>query len=355
MIYFDYAATSLFREDIFKYIYNNLDEFDGNTESTHAYGRQAKKILEESRSFIAQNLNSDEKNIYFNSGASEGNNTILRMFNPCEILTTTIEHSSIINNTCDKTVFAPVDESGIINPDDIIKNINDNTKLVSIQYVNNEVGTIQPVNEIGSYLESHRPDIWYHVDAVQAFGHIDINVKNIKCNSLVASSHKIGATKNFGILYANRDISPLIIAGDQEHGKRGGTGNTIGAFSAAKSLEKMFDERKYISSLKKHFLKTIENSKINYEVNADLNSQSSHILNLYFKDFKTDFLLTYLDMHGVCVSSGSACKSGSHVPSRVVTNIYNKERAEHSIRFSFGYKNTFEEIEKTIEILGDIK
>lgn len=355
MIYFDYAATSLFREDIFKYIYENLEDFNGNTESTHAYGRSSKKILEESRVSIAKSLNADVKNIYFNSGASEGNNTILKMFDDVEILTTNIEHSSIANNIGNDTIFLPINSSGIINLDDLKNKISNQTKIVSIQYINNEVGTIQPVIEIGEFLKENYDDIWFHVDAVQAYGHIDIDVKKIKCDSLVISTHKIGATKNFGIFYCNRDFKPLIVAGDQEHSMRGGTGNTIGAFAAAKSYEKMLKERDHILNLKNYFLEKIKNSNINYEINGDINNQAPHILNLYFKDYKTDFLLTYLDMHGVCVSSGSACKSGSHVPSKVVSNIYDENRARHSIRFSFGYKNTFEEIDKTIEILGDIK
>lgn len=355
MIYFDYAATSLFREDIFKYIYENLEMFNGNTESTHAYGRSAKKILERSRVSIAKSLNTDVKNIYFNSGASEGNNTILKMFDDKNILTTSIEHSSIANNLGIGATLLPISSSGIINVEHLKEKINSDTRLVSIQYVNNEVGTIQPVQEIGEYLKEHHPDIWYHVDAVQAYGHINIDVKKINCNSLTISTHKIGATKNFGILYCNRDYKPLIIAGDQEHSRRGGTGNTIGAYAAAKSYERMVEEREYILKLKNYFLERIKNSNINYEINGDIKSQAPHILNLYFCDYKTDFLLTYLDMHGVCVSSGSACKSGSHIPSKVVTNIYDENRAEHSIRFSFGYKNTFEEIDKTIEILGDIK
>lgn len=355
MIYFDYAATSLFREDIFKYIYENLSDFDGNTESTHAYGRSAKKIFENARNMIAKSLNADSKCIYFNSGASEGNNTILKMFEPSEILTTTIEHSSVQNNLEEKVNFLPVDASGVIDISALKNAIDENIKLVTIQYVNNEVGTIQPVAEIGEFLKAEHPEIWYHVDAVQAYGHIDIDVKKIKCDSLSISTHKIGATKNFGILYSRRPFAPIIVAGDQEQSLRGGTGNTIGAYAAANAYECMVSEREYILELKKYFLNKIAHSNIKYEINGDINSSAPHILNLYFPEHKTDFLLTYLDMHGVCVSSGSACKSGSHIPSRVVTNIYDLDRAEHSVRFSFGYKNTFEDIDKTIEILGDIR
>nr|WP_075574674.1 cysteine desulfurase family protein [Ezakiella massiliensis] len=355
MIYFDYAATSLFREEIFEYIFKHLGDFDGNTESTHAYGRSSRKILEEARADIARSLNADPTYIYFNSGASEGNNTILKSFYNSEILTTNIEHSSIINNISEKTQIVKVDQSGIFKVEDIIEKISDNTKLISVQYVNNELGTIQPVEELGAWLAENHPDIWLHVDAVQAYGHIDIDVEKIKCTSLSISAHKLGASKNFGILFANRDFAPLIKAGDQEQGLRGGTGNTIGAYSCARAYEYMVKDRAYIKSLKEYFLKKISKSNINYQVNGDLNSQTDHILNIYFKDFETDFLLTYLDMHGICVSSGSACKSGSHLPSHVITNTYSEDRAEHSIRFSFGYKNTFEDIDKLIKVLGDIK
>lgn len=355
MIYFDYAATSLFREEIFEYILKHLSDFDGNTESTHAYGRSSRKILEEARADIGKSLNADPAFIYFNSGASEGNNTILKSFNDAEILTTNIEHSSIINNIDEKTSLVKVDSSGIFKVEDIIEKISENTKLISVQYVNNEMGTIQPVEELGAWLNKNRPDIWLHVDAVQAYGHIDIDVEKINCTSLSISAHKLGVIKNFGILYANRDFAPLIKAGDQEHGLRGGTGNTIGAYSCARAYEAMVNDRTYVKSIKEYFLQTIAKTNINYQVNGDLNSQTSHILNIYFEDYQTDFLLTYLDMHGICVSSGSACKSGSHLPSHVITNTYDENRAEHSIRFSFGYKNTFEDIDKLMKVLGDIK
>lgn len=355
MIYFDYAATSLLREDIFKYIYENLNTFDGNTESTHSYGRSARKIFENARLSIANSLNTGVQNIYFNSGGSEGNNTILKMFKPEEILTTNIEHSSIISNTTKETVLVPIHETGVLKSDNLIKHLKSTTKLVSIQLVNNEVGTVQPVVEVGEFLSKNRPDIWYHIDAVQAYGHIDIDVEKIKCNSLSVSTHKIGATKNFGILYSSRNFSPIISAGDQERGLRGGTSNVIGAFACAESFKSMLEEREYILKLKNYFIEKLSSSAINYEINGNLESQCSHIINIFFPDFKTDFLLTYLDMHGICVSSGSACKSGSHRPSAVITNIYDLKRAESSIRFSFGYKNTFEEIDKTIEILGNIK
>lgn len=355
MIYFDYAATSLFREDIFEYIYKHLSDFDGNTESTHAYGRSSRKILEEARADIGKSLNADPACIYFNSGASEGNNTILKSFKTSEILTTSIEHSSIQNNLDDESLIVKVDQSGIFKLEDIIEKISEDTKLISVQYVNNEMGTMQPVEELGAWLNENRPDIWFHVDAVQAYGHLDIDVEKIKCTSLSISAHKLGASKNFGILYTNKDFEPLIKAGDQEHGLRGGTGNTIGAYACARAYEAMVREREYIKSLKEYFLEEIAKTNINYQVNGDLNSQSNHILNIYFEDYQTDFLLTYLDMHGICVSSGSACKSGSHLPSHVITNTYDVDRAKHSIRFSFGHKNTFEDIDKLMKVLGDIK
>lgn len=355
MIYLDYAATSLFRENIFKYVYEHLTDFDGNTESVHAFGRSSKKILEEARRGIAASFNAAPKNIYFTSGASEGNNTILHMFKPYELLTTNIEHSSISSNTTNKTTFLSVDKSGVLKLSDLKEKLKDNIKLVSIQYVNNEVGTIQPVIEVGEYLKENRPDIWYHVDAVQAYGHIDIDVEKIKCDSLSVSSHKIGATKGFGVLYSKKHFSPIIIAGDQEEGLRGSTSNVIGAFAMNSAYQDTIKERDYISDLNQYFLNKLSFSHINYEINGESENKSSHIINIYFPDFETDFLLTYLDMHGICVSSGSACKAGSHIPSKVITNMYGEDRANHSIRFSFGYKNTKEELDKVIDILSNIK
>lgn len=350
MIYFDYAATAIKREEILKYILENKEEFDGNPDSLHAKGRASKKILEESREKIAQSIGTDPKNVIFTSGASESNNTVLSQFKNSKIITSAIEHDSILN-TIDRenTILLDANEYGIISLEDLKNKLTEDTKLVSIMYVNNESGAIQPVKEIGEFLKDK--DICFHVDAVQAYGHLDIDVNEIGCDFLSLSGHKIGGLNGFGILYSRKNINPFIKGGEQEKNRRAGTSFVAGAYAMAESFPKTIKEREKIREVKTYFIEKLEKSKINYQINGSMENSSDHILNIYFKDYKSDFLLTYLDMHGICASAGSACRAGSFLPSHVITNMYDEDRARHSIRFSFGYSNTEEEVDKAIEVL----
>lgn len=350
MIYFDYAATSVKREEILEYIIKNKEEFDGNPDSLHGKGRQTKKILEDSRREIAKSIGADPRNIIFTSGASEGNNTVINAFKDGNIITSAIEHDSILN-TIDKnrSILLDANYDGRISLDDLKKKITDQTKLIAIMFVNNETGAIEPVKEIGEYLKDK--DIWFHVDAVQAYGHVDINVDELNCDSLSLSGHKIGGLNGFGIFYMRENLKPFITGGEQEKDRRAGTSFVAGAYSMAKSYPFMVKERAMIKALKAYFIEKLERSNISYEINGSIENSSDHILNLYFKDYKSDFLLTYLDMNGICASAGSACRAGSILPSHVITNMYDEDRATHSIRFSFGYTNTRKDIDKTIEVL----
>ena len=350
MIYFDNAATAIKRKEILEYILKNKESFDGNPESTHAMGRESKKILEESRNKIAKSINANPKNIVFTSGATEANNTVINSFKDGETITTAIEHDSILNTVDkDRSTLLSVDKDGLISLEDLKENISDKTKLVAVMYVNNETGSIEPIKEIGEYLEDK--DVWFHVDAVQAYGHFDIDVKDLKCDSMSLSGHKIGGLNGFGALYIAKDIKSFMKGGEQEKNRRAGTSFVAGAYAMAYSYPQMVKERGHIKELKEFFIKALENSKLNYQINGSLDNSSSHVLNIYFKDFKSDFLLTYLDMNGICASAGSACRAGSILPSHVITNMYDESRAKHSVRFSFSYQNTKEEIDKLIEVL----
>lgn len=350
MIYFDNAATAIKRKEILEYIVENKEVFDGNPDSIHAMGREAKKILEESRAKIARAIGANPKNVIFTSGATEANNTVISAFRDGEIITTAIEHDSILN-TIDRSraVLISAGLDGRVSLDDVKNKISEQTKLVSIMFINNETGAIQPVKEIGEYLADK--DIWFHVDAVQAFGHMDIDVAEIFCDSLSLSGHKIGGINGFGILFARKDLPSFMKGGEQEKERRAGTSFVAGAYSMAESIEKTRDERAHIGDLKAYFIEKLQSSKLNYEINGSVDKSSAHIINIYLPDFKSDFLLTYLDMNGICVSAGSACRAGSFLPSHVITNMYDKARAEHSVRFSFGYQNTKEEIDQAIEVL----
>ncbi|MDU5148851.1 cysteine desulfurase family protein [uncultured Anaerococcus sp.] len=352
-IYFDYAATSIKRKEILEDIVKDADIFDGNPDSTHSYGRDAKKILEDARIKISKSIGSDPKNLIFTSGASESNNTVINHYKEAGIISTNIEHDSIMNTLEGKNVkYLRADKNGLVSLDDLKKLIDDETRLVMVMAVNNEIGTIEPIKEIGSYLKDK--DIHFHVDAVQAYGHMDIDVGEINCDSLSLSGHKVGGINGFGILYLRNNLSPLILGGEQEKHRRAGTSFTMGAYSMAKAFEKTQEERSKIKELKEYFIDNLKNTGLNYQINGSLEKSSDHIINIYFADYKSDFLLTYLDMNGVCASAGSACRAGSFLPSHVISNMYDESRANHSIRFSFGYQNNKEEIDKVIEVLSNL-
>lgn len=353
MIYLDNAATAIKREEIIKYILEHTKDFDGNPESTHAMGRNAKMILEESRRKIAASIGANPKDVIFTSGATEVNNTVINAFKNSEIITSAIEHDSILNTIGkDNSVLLKVDKNGQISLDDLKNKVSENTKLVAIMYVNNETGSIEPVKEVGEYLSDK--DIWFHIDAVQAYGHVDIDVEELKCDSLAISGHKIGGLNGFGAMYLRENLPSFMKGGEQEKNRRAGTSFVAGAYSMAESFPKMLEEREKIKELKEYFLNELSTTDIDFEINGDVEKTSSHILNIYFDDYKSDFLLTYLDMNGICASAGSACRAGSFLPSHVITNMYDEKRANHSIRFSFGYQNTKEEIDKVIEVLSNL-
>ena len=351
-IYFDYAATSIKRKKILEDIIKKADLFDGNPDSSHSFGRDSKKILEGARREIAKSIGADPGQIIFTSGASEANNTVLAAFSDKKIITTNIEHDSI-ENTYDPeyTILIEANEEGI-SLDSLKEKITDDVKLVSIMMVNNEMGFVMPIKEIGEFLKEK--DIYFHVDCVQAYGHLDIDVDDMNIDFLSLSGHKIGGINGFGILFARENIPSFIKGGEQEKYRRAGTSFVMGAYSMAKSFPYMISEREKILDLKNYLLEKLLESNINCEINGNSETTVDHIVNIYFKDHKSDFLLTYLDMHGIGVSAGSACRAGAVIPSKVVERIYGEERASHSLRISLGFENTRADIDRLVEVLGEL-
>lgn len=351
-IYFDYAATSIKRKKILEDILSKADLFDGNPDSSHSFGRDAKKILEDARKDIAKSIGAKPSQIIFTSGASESNNTVLSAFKNEKIITSNIEHDSIENTyNPQNTILIEADEEGI-SLDQIKEKLTDDIKLVSVMMVNNEMGLIMPIKEIGEFLKDK--DIYFHVDCVQAYGHLDIDVNAMNIDFLSLSGHKIGGINGFGILYARENIPSFIKGGEQEKYRRAGTSFVIGAYSMAKSFPYMIEEREKINDLKGYLIESLGKLKINYEINGNPEMTVDHIVNIYFKDFRSDFLLTYLDMHGIGVSAGSACRAGAVIPSKVVERIYGPDRASHSLRISLGFENTRADIDRLLEVLGEL-
>ncbi|MFM1540540.1 cysteine desulfurase family protein [Helcococcus ovis] len=354
MTYLDYAASSLKRKDVLQDLINKIEEYDGNPSSTHCLGRNSNKYLEKSRKIIASFINANPRDVYFTSGASESNNTIIKNFDKSDIqiISTKIEHKSVLEsleNVNAEVILIDAEKSGRINFEELKNNITEKTKLVCVMYVNNETGIIQPIEEIGEYLRGR--NIWFHVDAVQALGHIDIDVDKINCDSMSLSGHKLGAMNGFGVLYLRNKVKKFIHGGNQENNQRAGSSNLLAAISMASCIEPTILERDRIWNVKEYFIEELTN--IPFEINGDQKYSTNHIVNIYFPFVKSDLLLTYLDMNGIYVSSGSACLAGALEPSYVIENMYDKNRAKRSIRFSFGFSNTKEDIDRVINVLTE--
>lgn len=363
-IYLDYAATNpLDREILSKMMM--VSTHYGNPSSIHKIGKNAKTRLERARELIADNIITDSNEIVFTSGATESNNTVLesvsRAHKNAHIITTKLEHKSILETLeQDKNIevsFVDTDNEGLINIDDLKSKIKDNTKLVTIHYVNNETGTIQPVKEIGELLKD--TDVLFHIDAAQALGHVPLIMSELDVDYMSISGHKIGAPKGIGLLYIKNGskLSPLMYGGEQERGRRAGTENLIYAHAISVGVRKAvrdFDERSTTEQrLKELFLSELDSLGVPYELNASKNV-SHHIVNIYLPFITTDIMLTRLDLKDVYVSGGSACNAGTVQPSHVITEMYDEKRATQSIRVSLNYMTTEDEIKRAAQVFSEI-
>ncbi|MBY8908295.1 cysteine desulfurase [Salinicoccus roseus] len=366
-VYADYAATTPVDRDILKNIIDNADEF-GNPSSIHKAGKRAKAQLEKARRQTAALLNASASEIIFTSGATEANNMAIRGVigrrDRPHVITTEVEHASVLNTfralEADAEVtYVPADERGVVDMAALKRALREDTALVSIMLVNNETGVMQPIYEIREMLSGS--DALLHVDAVQAFGHMTVDVEDLGVDLLSLSAHKLYGPKGVGLLYKSKDVhlDSVITGGSQERDARGGTENTMWIQAMAAAMQKASDERTRRSiremQLKELLLNTLTSAEIPFQVNGDVNQSASHIINLYFPWTDAEFLLTALDMAGICLSAGSACHAGTLEPSHVLSSMYGEtDRSTKSIRFSFSYMMTDEEIERIAEALGDI-
>ncbi|WP_271398122.1 cysteine desulfurase family protein [Salinicoccus roseus] len=366
-VYADYAATTPVDRGILKNIIDNADEF-GNPSSIHKAGKRAKAQLEKARRQTAVLLNASASEIIFTSGATEANNMAIRGVigrrDRPHVITTEVEHASVLNTfralEADAEVtYVPADERGVVDMGALKRALREDTALVSIMLVNNETGVMQPIYEVREMLSGS--DALLHVDAVQAFGHMTVDVEDLGVDLLSLSAHKLYGPKGVGLLYKSKDVhlDPVITGGSQERDARGGTENTMWIQAMAAAMQKASDEmtRRSIREmqLKELLLNTLTSAEIPFQVNGDVNQSASHIINLYFPWTDAEFLLTALDMAGICLSAGSACHAGTLEPSHVLSSMYGEtDRSTKSIRFSFSYMMTDEEIERIAEALGDI-
>ncbi|AMO86048.1 Cysteine desulfurase [Solibacillus isronensis B3W22] len=353
-IYLDHAATSPIASEVIDVMARAMAEESGNASSIHTVGRSARKALDESRASLAAKLNAKPSEIIFTSGGTEADNMAIfgtayaRQKEGKHIITTAIEHHAVLH-ACEKlekegftVTYLPVDQTGRIRAEQVKEALRDDTILVTIMYGNNEVGTIQPIAEIGAILKEHTAT--FHTDAVQAFGLEKMDVEALHVDLLSVSAHKINGPKGIGFLYAKTGVklTNILYGGSQEKKRRAGTENVPAVIAFAKAAElagqSSQQRMEQYYGFKNILIEQFQQANIDFHLNGHQTSVLPHVLNVTFPGTDVESFLINLDMAGVLVSSGSACTAGSIDPSHVLVAMYGQNAPElrSSIRFSFG-------------------
>ena len=354
MIYLDHAATTPICDASKKTIMEWLNEF-GNPSSAHPLGHNARFLIEDARMRIAKCINAESDEIYFTSGGSESNTLALNKRHQ-HSMSSVFEHHSV----CTLHPVIPVNKDGFIESDKLHDYLSRWwTEVVSCMMVNNELGTKQPVKELALITHQYG-DVLFHTDAVQAIGHIPVDVKEINCDMLSASAHKFGGPKGVGFLYIKNGahINPLICGGKQENGVRPGTENVIGIIAMAEALEDAvlhMDERtSHIQYLRDRMLDQLLKIKGSH-LNGSLKNRVYSNINISFDGVPGSRLVTLCGLYGICISAGSACNEGVAQPSHVLKAIgLSDEDALNSVRITIGYENTEDEIIQAANIITGI-
>lgn len=370
-IYLDNAATTKLSSEVLDSMMPYLTTGYGNPSSIYSIGRESRKAIESAREQVAKALNCDTNEIYFTSGGSESDNWAIKGVafanenKGKHIITTSIEHHAVLH-TCKylekygfEITYLPVKSNGIIDINDLKKAIRKDTILISIMYANNEIGSIQPIKEIGEIAKEN--NIYFHTDAVQAIGNIPINLKELNIDLLSLSAHKFHGPKGVGVLYIRKGvkISNMIHGGGQEKNMRAGTENVAGIVGLGKAIElatiDIEKKSKYLITLRERLIKGIMESIPDTILNGDPINRLPGNVNVCFKYIEGESILLMLEIKGICASSGSACTSGSLNPSHVLLAIgLPHEIAHGSLRLTLSEENTQEEIEYVLETLPPI-
>lgn len=366
--YFDNAATTPILEQVLIKMFPYLTNAYGNASAMYGIGRMSKKAIEEARIEVANIINAKPKEIYFTASGSESDNTALKGFAYANkekgkhIITSKIEHHAVLES-CEtlqhqgyEVTYLNVDKDGIVDLNELTNTIRPDTILISVMFANNEIGTIQPIEEIARIAKSK--NIIFHTDAVQAVGNVAIDVEKLGIDMLSMSAHKLGGPKGVGALYVRNGISfeKYINGGHQEKNKRAGTENVagiVGLGEACKlSRENLRDHIKYLTSLRDYYIKRILDEIPNTKVNGSLEKRLPGNANISFTGKDAQELLFKLDEVGICASSGSACNTGIQAPSHVLTAIgLTSKEAGSALRTTFGENNTLDDIDFLIESL----
>ena len=370
-IYADNAATTQISKDVLNVMLPYLGEKFGNPSSMYGLGRKAREAVEQSREVVADCIKASPGEIFFTSGGSESDNWAIKGVAYAQkkkgknhIITTVIEHHAVLHTVKYlerngfEVTYIGVSSDGIVSPDEIRKAIKKETCLVSVMYANNEIGTIQPISEIGKICKEE--GVVFHTDAVQAIGNIDIDVKEQNIDLLSLSAHKFHGPKGVGALYIRKGVrlDNLIEGGAQERGRRGGTENTAGIVGLAEAMKiaccDIEKKAKRLSGYRDRIIESalkIERSRLN----GDAQKRLPGNVNMCFEGIEGESLLLMLDMKGICASSGSACTSGSLEPSHVLLSIgLPHEIAHGSLRLSLGEDITDEDVEYINSNIGPI-
>ena len=371
LVYMDNAATTPVKEEVLKEMIPYFTEYYGNPSSIYGLGSKSKVAVEQSREKIANILNVKPREIFFTSGGTEADNWAIRGVaygnkrKGNHIITSSIEHHGILH-TCEyletqgfEVTYLDVDSDGLIDLEELKSAIKDETILISIMFANNEIGTIQPVKEIGQIAKENK--IYFHTDAVQAVGHIDIDIEDLNIDLLSMSAHKLYGPKGQGALYVRTGvkIDPLVSGGAQERRKRAGTENVPAIVGMARALELAYedmDEKNLkLIGLRDYLIEEIQKN-IGYTLlNGHPTKRLPGNVNISFNFIEGESLLLSLDMENIAASSGSACTSGSLDPSHVLLAIGLKHEVAHgSLRLTLGDFNTREEIDYVVEKLVEI-
>jgi len=368
IIYFDHAATTPVKPEVLEEMMPYFTNKFGNASTIYSIGRESKKAIEEAREKVAKALGAMPREIFFTGSGSEADNWAIKgvaysnRSKGNHIITTAIEHHAVLH-TCQylesdgfEVTYLPVDENGLVSPEQVRKAIKPNTILITIMFANNEIGTIQPIAEIGKIAKEH--NIYFHTDAVQAVGNIPINVNELNVDLLSLSAHKFYGPKGVGALYVRKGvkITNFLHGGAQERGRRASTENVPGIVGLGKAIELATNN---IEQYNKKFIelrdRTIEEitKKIPFvKLNGDRYKRLPGNVNFSFQFIEGESLLLMLDMKGIAASSGSACTSGSLDPSHVLLAIgLDHETAHGSLRITFGEENTHEDVDYLMEVL----
>lgn len=370
-VYFDHAATTPLDERVLEAMKPYLTEHFGNANSAHQLGNKAKVAVEEARETIADIIGAEPAEIIFTSGGTESDNAAIKgtinALGKSEVVTSHLEHHAVLHaaealkKNGIQPIYAEAESNGIIKPEQVEEAITENTGIVSLMHVNNEIGTINPLKEISEVCKKH--NVPFHSDTVQSLGKLPVDVDKLGVDFLSMSAHKIYGPKGIGVLYMRHGTPwiPWMHGGSQERRRRGGTLNVPGIVGLAKALElcvdNMEEHRRHFKKLRKHLIEGLDDTfGDRYQINGSQEHNVPHIVNLSFLDGQEgldgEMLLLNLDVEGICVSNGSACTSGTVEPSHVLDNIgLEPSVANSTIRISMGKDNTVEDIDYLLEKL----